>query len=209
MAINSKVDLCNMALGHLGNYGTVDNIDTPTNDKETTFALWYDISRQTFLKMVMPNFALKRRVVSSKVEDPPFGTDLGYQHAWEYPNDCLKLLGIGQVQDKKNNYAVEGRLIWTEDDYESGLPIRFISDYKDVATMSPEFKMGFSVFLASNAAMDITQDPSKTNTMLKMLPEKMAHITALNGQENMPIRISHSKFKQARWHGFADVTGKK
>ena len=202
MAINSKSDICNMALGHLGNYGTVDDIDTPTNDKEITFALWYDISRQTFLKMTMPNFALDRRVVSRRIITPPFGTDLGYQYAYEYPNDCLKVLGIGEIMEKENNYTVEGRNIWVEDIYENGLPIRFIADITDVTLMSPEFKMAFSVFLASNAAMDITQDASKAQTMLKMLPDKMASLTALNAQENMPIRISRSRFKEARFNGF-------
>lgn len=202
MAINSKSDICNMALGHLGNYGTVDDIDTPTNDKETTFSLWYDISRQTFLKMTMPNFALARRVVARKVVAPPFGADLGYQYAYEYPNDCLKVLGIGEVMEKENNYAIEGRYIWTDELYESGLPIRYIKDFTDVTLMSPEFKMAFSVFLASNVAMDITQDATKANTMMKMLPDKMASLTALNAQENMPIRISHSRFKEARWNGF-------
>jgi len=158
MAINSKVDLCNMSLGHLGNYGTITDIDTPTEDKEITFALWYDISRQTFLKMTMPNFALDRRVVSRRSTLPPFGTDLGYQYAYEYPNDCLKLLGIGEVMEKENNYAVEGRNIWTDELYENGLPIRFIKDITDVTVMSPEFKMTFSVYLASNVALEITQD---------------------------------------------------
>jgi len=202
MAINSDADLCNMALGHLGNYGTISNIQTPTNDKEITFALWYDISRQTFLKMTMPNFALARKIVSRKIMAAPFGADLGYQYAYEYPNDCLKVLGIGEVMDKENNYAIEGRCIWTDELYETGLPVRYIKDITDVTIMSPEFKMAFSVFLASNAAMDITQDATKASAMLKMLPEKLASLSALNAQENMPIRISHSRFKEARFNGF-------
>lgn len=209
MAINSKVDLCNMALGHLGNYGTVSNIDTPSNDKEITFALWYDISRQTFLKTIMPNFALARKVVAQVVIAPPFGSDLGYQKAYEYPSDCLKVLGIGEVKEKENNYAVEGNLIWTDQEYPNGLPLRYIKDVTDVTKMSPEFKMGFSIFLASNAAMDITQDVNKANTLLKMLPEKMATISGLNAQENMPIRISRSRFMAARYNGFVGEPDKR
>lgn len=209
MAINSKVDLCTMSLGHLGNYGTVNNIDTPTDDKEITFAVWYDISRQTFLKMTMPNFALDRRIVSRRSVLPPFGTDLGYQYAYEYPNDCLKVLGIGEVMEKENNYAVEGRNIWVEDIYDNGLPVRFIKDITDVTVMSPEFKMAFSVYLASNVAMEITQDATKANAMLKMLPEKLAALTALNAQENMPIRISKSRFKEARFNGFVSGARKR
>jgi len=202
MTITSKVDLCNMALGHLGNYGTISNIDTPTNDKEITFALWYDISRQTFLKTVMPNFALARKVVAQVFTPAPFGLDLGYQQAYEYPADCLKVLGIGEVKDKENNYAIEGNLIWTDQAYITGLPLRYIKDIEDVTMMSPEFKMTFSIFLASNAAIDITQDVNKANSLLKMLPEKMSTLSGLNAQENMPIRKSVSRFRQSRYTGF-------
>lgn len=209
MTITSKVDLCNMALGHLGNYGTISNIDTPTNDKEITFALWYDISRQTFLKMVMPNFALARKVIAQVITPAPFGDALGYQQAYEYPADCLKVLGIGEVKDKENNYAVEGNLIWTDQLYETGLPLRYIKDIEDVTMMSPEFKMTFSIFLASNAAMDITQDVNKANSLLKMLPEKMSTMSGLNAQENMPIRKSVSRFRNSRYTGFVSEPQKR
>lgn len=202
MAINSETDLCNMALGHLGNYGTINDIRQPGNDKEITFLLWYDVCRQTFLKQMMPNFALKRRVISRVDTLPPFGADVGYQFAYEYPSDCLKALGLGEVALKEDNHAVEGNLIWTTSEYASGAPLRFIGDITDVNAMSPEFKLGFSMFLAMNVAMEITQDASKAAAIIKMMPEKMAMITGLNAQENRPIRISHSKFKEARNNGF-------
>ena len=37
MPITSKVDICNMAISHLGNYGTVSNIDTPVTDKAVSY----------------------------------------------------------------------------------------------------------------------------------------------------------------------------
>lgn len=208
MANNSENDLCNMALSHLGNVGSVNDIRNPSNSKERTFALWYDISRQTFLKMMMPNFALCRRVVARVSTNPPFGTDLGYQYAYEYPSDCLKALGIGEVALKEDNHAVEGNLIWTTAEYEGGAPLRFIKDVTDVSRMSPEFKLGFSAFLAMNVALDITQDTGKVNSLLQMMPEKMALISGLNAQENRPIRISRSRFKEARINGFVSEPNK-
>lgn len=209
MTVNSKVDICNMALGHLGNYGTISNIDTPTNDKETTFALWYDICRQNFLKTVMPNFCLARKIVAQVVAAAPFGSELGYQYAYEYPSDCLKLLGVGELREKENNYSVEGNLIWTSEEYTTGLPIRYIKDVTDVTKFSPEFKMGLSLFLAQNVALDITQDVNKANSLLKMIPEKMAIISGLNAQENPPIRISRSRFHEARATGFVSEVDKR
>lgn len=199
MAINSKVDLCNMAIGHLGSFGTVSDIDIPESDVEATFALWYDISRQTFLKMTMPNFSLARRSIALVSETPP----LPFSFSYAYPSDCLKVLGIGNIEDKVNNYTVEADRIYTDVEYLDGLPLRFIKDIQDVTSMSPEFKMGFSWFLAGNVAMEITQDEGKVKMIEQLLPEKMSTLSGLNAQENMPIRISRSKFKEARKTGFA------
>ena len=208
MSVNSENDLCNMALSHLGNFGTVSDIRQPSNDKEVTFALWYDISRQTFLKMTMPNFALKRRRVARVSEIPPFGDDLGYQYAYEYPSDCLKALGLGEVALKEDNHAVEGGLIWTVAEYDDGAPLRFIKDVTDVSKMSPEFKVGFSMFLAMNVAMEVTQDTVKARELLMMLPDRISLISGLNAQENRPIRISHSRYREARISGFASTPNK-
>lgn len=205
MSINSKVQLCNMALSHLGNYGTISDIDAPKTDPESTFALWYDIARQTFLKMTMPNFCLSRRNVSQLSGTPP--KPFGY--AYEYPKDCLKLLGIGNVEDKENNYSVEDNKILTDVFYEDGAPIRFVRDVKDVTDMSPEFKVGLSWYLASVVALEITQDVGKANQISQMLPEKMSTLSGLNAQENKPIRISRSPFRDARRSGFPKLEDKR
>jgi hypothetical protein len=205
MAINSKNDICNMALSHLGNYGTVNDIDTPTNDKETTFALWYDITRQATIKLLMPNFALARKTVAKIVTTPAFGFKIVY----EYPNDCLKLLGIGDINEKDYNYAVEGNRIYTDYEWPDGLPVRYLKDIKDVNTMSPEFKVEFSFELAANVALPITQDPQKAALIIKQLPEKRASLSGLNAQENKPIRVSRSQFKQARYAFLRGVPNKR
>lgn len=205
MAINSKVELCNMALSHLGNYPTVSNIDVPDSDQEVVFALWYDISRQVFLKMTMPNFCLARKRIASVEETPPYP----FSYSYEYPNDCLKLQGIGAIEEKENNYTVEGDRIYTDEVYEDGMPIRYIKDITDVTAMSPEFKIGFSWFLAGQVSLDITQDLGKFKAIEAILPEKMSTLSGLNAQENRPIRISRSKFLEARHSGFPSKSRKR
>jgi len=200
MAINSKVDLCNMAQGLLGNFdSSIMDIDNPTTSAEDVYALWYDISRQTFLKLTMPNFSIGRKVVAQIAGSPPYP----FTYQYEYPKDCLKLQGIGAVEDKVNNYTVEDNRIYTDILYEDGMPIRYIKDVTDVTSMSPEFKMVFAMFLATQTVMEITQDSSKLNMLINLLPERMSTLSGVNAQENMPIRISRSKFKESRRTGFA------
>lgn len=206
MTITSKNELCNLAVGRLGNYGTINDIDQPKTDKEIVCALWYDISRQAFLKMAMPNFAIARKRVSqvSGITVPyPFA------YAYEYPSDCLKVLGIGAVEDKKNDYTVEGNRIYTDVLYEDGLPLRYIKDITDVTAMSPEFKIGFSWYMAGNIALEITQDLNKVKLIEQLLPQKLSELSGLNAQENRPIRISNSRFKQARISGRATDDNKR
>ena len=197
MAINSKVDLCNMAISRLGNFGTISNIDTPESAAEITCALWYDISRETFLKMTMPNFSLARKTLALVVETPPFP----FAFSYKYPSDCLKVQGRGAIEDTTNDFTVEGDRIYTDVVWEDGFPLRYIKDIKDVTSMSPEFKVGFSWFLAGEIALDITQDVSKAKMIEAAMPQKMATLSGLNAQENKPIRISRSRFKGARRTG--------
>ena len=201
MAINSKVDICNMALGHLGNFGTIEDIDSPKDSKEKTCALWYDICRETLLQMIIPNFALSRRIISKGSGVPEFG----WSYYYEYPSDCLRLLGIGSVEDKENNYSIEvdssgKKWILNAIDYEDGMPIRFIKDVKDVNRFTPEFKLLLSWHLAANIAKPISQSEEIAARIEKTLNGKMSAASGINSQENMPIRKRQSRFKMARYN---------
>lgn len=205
MSINSKSSICNLSIGSLGNLGTIDSIETPTNSKERTFALWYDICRQFTLKLIAPNFALKRGIVAKRSTVPAFG----YAYQYEYPVDCLKVLGIGNVKDKENNYAVEGNNIMTDELYEEGLPVRYIEDVEDVNRFSPEYKLLLSQYIAAYTCLSLTQDEQKARGLKKDLPAEMSVASGMNAQENMPIRINRSKYKQARYSDNPQITDKK
>lgn len=203
MGITSKIDVCNLTLGHLGNYGTINDIDTPVNDKEIIFALWYDITRQGLLTTTMPNFALARRLVAEMNDAPEFGND----NAFEYPVDCLKVLGLGNIDQRADYpYSVENvagkKAIVTDDDWEDGMELRFIQDITDVNLMTPEFKLLLSWVLAGNVVLPITQDAAKAKLIMSAIPGKMSELSAINAQENRPIRISNSRFRASR---YADI----
>jgi|GEM_PF-825923 len=204
-AFNSKVQICNLANGSLGLRNSINNIDTPTSDKELIYSLWYDITRQHCLKMLMPNFALARATVSAVTLVPPYSNY--YQYAWEYPSYCLKLLGIGAIDCIDDPPTVEGGVIYTNvaptANYgtvtPSGCDIRFINDVTDVASFTPDFIMAFAAILGKCTALSSTQDPGKKASLLKDATMEFINSTAQNAQENKPIRKSHSRFRRARY----------
>jgi len=204
MAI-SDIDICNMALSHLGDYGSVTNIEQPEDSNEILFSVWYDNSRETLLRNTMPNFSLKRKLVAKLAIEPIFG----YAYGYEYPKDCIKLLGINNIDLKRTNYAVEGNVIYLDDDYEDGLPIRYIENVKDVTKFTSDWSELLSWYLASNVCLPITQDNNRKAYIDNMLPTKMTIVASVASQENPPIRVSRSRFKAARNSDYPSSVNKK
>lgn len=192
--MNSSTQICNMALSRLGNRVTVNSITDPTVPEERICAIWYDPCRQSVLKRLMPNCALERKVVAKLSVTPAFG----YAYAYQYPSDCLKVLGVGDVQDKENNYAVEGSMILTDEDYEDGMNLRYIKDLTDVSKMTVEVCLAISAEMMEKIALQVTQDAEKLKAANAFIKIDMGSASALNGQENRPVRINRSLFKLAR-----------
>jgi len=196
----TKSSICNLALSRLGNYGSVSDIDTPDTDVEKVMAEWWDTIRKKTLKLLIPSFATARKKVSAHTEAPAFG----WSTAYEYPDDCLKFLGIGEVQEKEINAAIEQlpsgkKAIMTEVDGSDGLPIRYIKDETDVSKFTDDFASLMSWELAYATCMGITKDLERLAYMENILPKKRSEMGAVDSQENRPIRISHSKFNKARY----------
>jgi hypothetical protein len=192
--MNVKTEICNLSQSILGNFSSVNDIDNPTTPAEKAYAKWYDTCRQNVLKLLMPNFALGRKIIAKQVAVPEFG----YSYLYLKPIDCLKVLGIGDVQEKMNDYAVEGDNIMTDNDYPDGMKLRYIKDITDVSKFSPEAINLIAWSLAYAVCIEITKDYEKLTYLEKIMPGKLSSASALNAQENLPIRINNSKFKAAR-----------
>ena len=197
--MNTKSSICNLGLGKLGDYGSIEDIDTPESPTEKIFASVWDIVRQDTLKMLIPNFSFSRKRVALHTEVPAFG----WTQAFEYPSDCLKVLGIGMVEEKENNYALESlpsgkRAIMTEEDGTDGLPIRYIRDVTDTSKFTPDFVKLMAWELAYATCMSITKDLERMTYLEGVLPRKRSEMGAVDSQENRPIRINHSKFMKSR-----------
>lgn len=192
--MKTKVEICNLALSCLGEKSSVENIDNPTKQSEIVCQKWYDVSRRTALRQLMPSFARKREIWALDGEYKPA---FGYEYAYKYKNDCLKVLGIGNISNR-NDYAVEDGHILINEEFEEGLPIRYVADVKDLSQFTDDFVQMFAWFLARDICTELTESASKYGQIEQILEKKIQEFCSVDGQENKPVRIKNSELLRAR-----------
>lgn len=85
--MSSEVDICNLALSHLGDSATIASIDPPEGSAQAEHcARWYPIARNSLLEMYEWGFATTRAILAEVAN--PFTQ---WQHAYARPQDCLKV----------------------------------------------------------------------------------------------------------------------
>ena len=204
-----NTDVCNLAASRLGQKTSVDNIDTPDKPIEKVFAKWWDTARRTALKEIMPSCAIGRRTIALRATTP----DFGYSNEYLYPSDIVKILGVGQSRYKQNNFAVEksnGATCILSDEYDGeALKVRVIEDVTDVSSWSDEFVDVCAWYLAYFTNMEITQDVQKQTYLEQVVDKRKREAASLSSQENKPIRVNRSRFKESRTSGFPSRNLKK
>lgn len=96
----SAVDICNLALGHLGDNATVASIDPPEGSAQAEHcARFYPIARDSLLEMHFWNFCM-RRVTLAALE----ATWPEWKYAYAVPSDALNLIAI-MPPDANDDYA--------------------------------------------------------------------------------------------------------
>lgn len=181
----TKSEICNLALSRLGDKNNVEDLENPKTQVEKVFAKWYDVTRRSALRRMMPSFARTRKLWALSNYKP----DFGYEFAYKYRSDCVKVLGIGDLDKSENNYTVEGGYVLTNELYEDGLPVRYVEDVKDLGRFTDNFIELFSFMLAYNVAPEITESTSKVQYLESIMPNKIAEMIGIDSQENKPIII--------------------
>lgn len=193
--VSTKTGICNLALSRCGSKGSVENIDKPSKQTEIVCAKWYDISRRTALKTMMPSFARRREFWAL---DANYKPAFGYEYAYQYKSDCLKILGIGNIGMCRRDYAVEGGYLLLNEYFEEGVPVRYVGDVTDVSKFTPDFVNLFSWILARDICIEITDSSQKYQQIEQILPAKIIEYCGVDAQENRPVRVSASNLLRSR-----------
>lgn len=100
----SDVDICNLALSHLGDDATVASIDPPEGSSQSEHcARFYPIARDALLSMHYWNFASKRQALALVTN--PWTT---WQYAYALPSDCIEAVSV-LSNEAGNDYAIPSR----------------------------------------------------------------------------------------------------
>ena len=87
----SDVDVCNAALGELGDTATVVSINPPSGSIQAVHcARFYPMARDALLEMHTWSFATKRVALSLLAETPPNS----WTYAYQAPSDVLNFLAV-------------------------------------------------------------------------------------------------------------------
>lgn len=119
--MSSEVDICNLALGHLGDTANVTSINPPERSVQAQLcARFYPIARNTLLEMGSWGFATKRARLAALATNPTAqGTnDWGtWQYAYAQPSDCINAISVISA-DAIDDYEAR----WPDFFFASGRP---------------------------------------------------------------------------------------
>lgn len=93
--MSSVVDICNVALSHLGDSATVSSIDPPEGSAQAEHcATFYPIARDSLMELHPWKFSTRRATLSLLSEDT-----YGWQYAYAKPSGAIKILAVLSVTD--------------------------------------------------------------------------------------------------------------
>lgn len=175
----SAVDICNLALGHLGDSATVASIDPPEGSAQAEHcARFYPIARDSLLEMHFWNFCMRRVNLAEVATTWP-----EWKYAYAVPSDALNIIAV-MPPDAHDDYATRfvptdtpqyahnispviaagryspqpfgvetqpdgSQIIYTN---QENAMLRYTAYVKDTTQFSPLFVMALSWYLASMLA---------------------------------------------------------
>lgn len=193
-APTAAVDICNLALDHVGDL-PISSVETPGDARSEVLARWYDQTRRTVLREYCWNFAQKY-VVLARAGDG----EGPHEDKYLMPADCVRINVVGtDIDCPITDFDISGRYIHTSNG--DSLAIRYNRDIEQVSQMD----VLFINILALRLAVKIAYKQSKKKSVVEMIEGMLAReegkAISVDGQERPPRRVQHSKYLAARGFG--------
>jgi hypothetical protein len=152
----SAVDICNLALAHIGDEATVSSIDPADGSAQASLcARFYPIARDALFAKFAWSWAQKRATLAELTTAP---AEWGFAYA--LPADYNRALEVIDASGQRVDYVVE-----VDEDGVSAIytnledaVLRYVANVTDTSKFSPLFVSALSWLLASYLAGPITKD---------------------------------------------------
>jgi len=183
----TETAICNLALARIG-AKRLDNLDADTSVEGIQCRLHYEPTRDALMRSHWWRFASAREELIADPEAPEFEWD----NRFVLPLDFLRLKSVYDDNNTArkntlNSYALEGRLLLTND---STASIRYIKKVTDVTAFDPLFVEVLVLELAIKLVMPLAQDKGAKKDLMKELRMLMPAVRTLDRQETNTIRRS-------------------
>ncbi len=187
----SVIDICNLALAHIGDRANITSIDPPEDSAQAEHcARFYPMARDSLLNMHPWSFAVKRQVLAdiSLVVTPPDK----WQYSYAAPGDFLKILGVydpaAMYDENKAECEFElgsdpsGTLVLYVD--VAGAIVRYVALVTDSGRFPPLFSDGLSWLLASYLAGPIIKGTEGMKISEACLTRAMAYVERARAEDS-------------------------
>ena len=186
--MSSKIDVFNMALGHIGSSSTVAD-ELERSPERVICSRYWDTCRDALFsyKDMRWGFATSR-VVLADLGDPP----IGWGYRYRYPNDCINAIGIvgstGRTEPVELRpkfeiqYEADGRVILADTEEAE---LIYTKRIEEVERWPSAFVEAMGYRLASMIVMPLKNDNGSRNDLLQMAEQfaQIAMAASLNEAE--------------------------
>lgn len=185
----SVVDICNLALSHLGDSATVSSIDPPEGSAQAEHcARFYPTARDVVLEAHDWTFAT-RRVALAQAGTPPSA----WTYAYALPASCIRVLAVlaptATSDQDTQDFVEEGGYIYTN---QVNAVVRYTTRVTDTTKFSPSFTEALTWLLASYLTGPVLKgDKTAKDWALRMYNISLASARTFNANVSQTA-LTHS-----------------
>jgi hypothetical protein len=202
----SEVQICNLALSHLGNRGRVASIDPVDGSAEADYcASFFGLARNELLEMADWTFARKRVELSLAA-----GPATTWAYAYALPSDCMvprRILTQSSSSQETDSepFDVEGQVLLTDKQF---AVLVYTRPIVDAGLFQPSFATALSYLLASYLAGPIIKglDGTKASVEYRKVATSMAATAVANDANRADLPLAWMPSSLAARHGLPGST---
>lgn len=194
--MSSVVEICNLALSHLGDSATIASIDPPEGSAQAEHcARFYPIARDSLLEMHPWNFATRRVSLAALAVET-----WGWSYAYAVPSSCLRVVSVlpfesasdDETQPYETEAAEDGSLIIRTN--VEAATCRYITKVTDTVRMPPLFVDALARLLASYMSGPVVKGESGRKAGMEQLQifRQVASQAMVSDANQRMVRPTHT-----------------